>query len=103
MKQVVRYGAYPFVLALGIALHYLLLENKSGVFFCYVPAGYRRRGYGHGVGMEISLQASVVGRQTGDCARCHLHGAHSRGASQTPGRYGGVHFLAGSSDASSDR
>ena len=38
MKQVVRYGAYPFVLALGIALHYLLLENKFGVYFAtYLP------------------------------------------------------------------
>ena len=38
MKQVVRYGAYPFVLALGIALHYLLLENKLGVYFAtYLP------------------------------------------------------------------
>ncbi len=38
MKHVVGYGAYPFVLALGIALHYLLLENKLGVYFAtYLP------------------------------------------------------------------
>ncbi len=38
MKHVVGYGAYTFVLALGIALHYLLLENKLGVYFAtYLP------------------------------------------------------------------
>ena len=31
MNLIVRYGAYPFVLASGIALHYLLLENHFGV------------------------------------------------------------------------
>jgi sterol desaturase/sphingolipid hydroxylase (fatty acid hydroxylase superfamily) len=31
MNQIVRYGAYPFVLAFGIVLHDLLLENHVGV------------------------------------------------------------------------
>lgn len=31
MNQLVRYGAYPFVLTLGLALHFLLLENQFGV------------------------------------------------------------------------
>lgn len=31
MSQLVRYGAYPFVLALGLALHFLLFENHFGV------------------------------------------------------------------------
>jgi len=31
MNLIVRYGAYPFVLAFGIAWHYLLLENHYGV------------------------------------------------------------------------
>ncbi len=30
MNRIVRYGAYPFVLVLGIALHYVLLENHWG-------------------------------------------------------------------------
>jgi sterol desaturase/sphingolipid hydroxylase (fatty acid hydroxylase superfamily) len=30
MNIIVRYGAYPFVLAFGIALHELLLENHAG-------------------------------------------------------------------------
>ena len=38
MNLIVRYGAYPFVLASGIALHYLLLENHFGVQFAtYLP------------------------------------------------------------------
>ncbi len=31
MNQLVRYGAYPFVLALSLTLHFLLLENQFGV------------------------------------------------------------------------
>ena len=31
MKGVVQYGAYPFVLASGIALYYLLLQNHFGL------------------------------------------------------------------------
>jgi sterol desaturase/sphingolipid hydroxylase (fatty acid hydroxylase superfamily) len=31
MNQIVRYGAYPFVLIFGVAFHYLLLENHVGL------------------------------------------------------------------------
>ncbi len=31
MNQLVRYGAYPFVLTLGLALHFLLLKNHYGM------------------------------------------------------------------------
>ena len=38
MSLIICYGAYPFVLASGIALHYLLLENHFGVQFAtYLP------------------------------------------------------------------
>ncbi len=38
MNVVVQYGAYPFVLVLGIALHVLLLENHFGVHVAtYLP------------------------------------------------------------------
>lgn len=38
MNVIVRYGGYPFVLAFGIALHELLLENQFGVQIAtYLP------------------------------------------------------------------
>ena len=38
MNVIVRYGAYPFVLAFGIVLHELLLENHGGVQIAtYLP------------------------------------------------------------------
>jgi len=38
MNVIVRYGAYPFVLAFGVALHYLLLLNHFGLQIAtYLP------------------------------------------------------------------
>ena len=38
MNMVVRYGAYPFVLAFSLALHYLILKNHGGLLLAtYLP------------------------------------------------------------------